>query len=554
VNMRKKPIKLVASGLPLFVALSLCCTAVAWAEVSVTDNWDQSGKVSVTTGHMIVEFSQGDAGVTVYSRSGQTTKKSMQVVPFRSRDVKARGIVRCKVIKSTAKQVEIAASFSAGQRTIDGTFLFDEAGTIHVKPAQDFNGISVGSPIEYAVLPSRIVDDVIYEPAKYPDADQLHLPAENLVMGLLDGRDRILACAIPPGKQQVRLLLEDGKPEERDFRAVEIELDQKSVYLTILSAPGIWHRQELLPSFLEKDVEIPWQKPFQARWKTHLLEGGNVETAYAFKSGKQDFWRAGLGSSVYPVWFEGDKAFMRLSKKFPPVGHVFIYPLEDHPDTPIAFATRCLGDVPSLAKKIKIDRPDSVVGCESCDGHDYMTRIFRVGMQYRERKFLREGLDDFMGVTGSYARRLVQYHNFVEDMKARVKSWYENATPELRPFLGKIKHDMRELAEEFSRRMGGMTAPQHLQYQTEAIDELRVLVGEKGLEVYPRAAFLIEENHLFISRFEGIPAKVGGQARELARRVAHNCTFSAAAAEYAKKIRKEIRELLGKGAKFESIY
>jgi len=551
------PIKLIGNGVLLLVALSLCSTGVVRAEISVSDNWDKSGKVSVKTGKMTVVFGKENAGVIqVYSISGQANKKSMQMLPFHSQDSKVQSIVSCEIIKSTAKEVEIMASFSTDQKTIDGTFLFDDAGTIQVKPTQNFNGISVLSSIKHAVLPGRILDDVLYDPGDYPNAGHLHIPVENLLMGLLDGRDGILVCTIPSGKQQVRLLFEDGKPEERAFRAVEIELDEKSVYLTVLSAPGIWHKQELLDSYLEKEVELPWKRPFPAKWKTHLLERGEVETAYAFQSGKQSFWRAGLGSPTYPAWFEGDKAFLRFSKQFPPVGRALIYPLEGRKDTPVEFATRCLGgeEVPSLRRSKGLKRPTSVVGCESCDGHDYMTRTFRMGLQNRLKKYLREGLDDFQATTNAYAGRLLEYHNFIESMKVKVKSWREQAVPELQPFMDKMKDDLETLDEEYSQRMGDMTAPELLRYQTESIERLKALAEEKGVEVYPEAAFLIEENHLSVVLTEGVAVGAGGQMREWSRQVAYSCVDNADAVKYAVEIRKELRNHLGSGVSFECVY
>jgi len=86
-------------------------------------------------------------------------------------------------------------------------FSFHPDGTIEVKPAQAVKPIILSGPIAFGVLPSRVIDDVIYDPNKYPDAREIHVPAENVFMGLLGDEDRILICAWPDGEQKVRLLL-----------------------------------------------------------------------------------------------------------------------------------------------------------------------------------------------------------------------------------------------------------------------------------------------------------------------------------------------------------
>ena len=70
----------------------------------------------------------------------------------------------------------------------------------------------------------------------------------------------MLAVTWPEGNQKMRLALEDG----RVIESIDLENDGKSFHLAILDAPGIWHREELKPSYLHKDVAIGWERPFPA--------------------------------------------------------------------------------------------------------------------------------------------------------------------------------------------------------------------------------------------------------------------------------------------------
>jgi hypothetical protein len=93
----------------------------------------------------------------------------------------------------------------------------------------------------------------------------------------------------------------------------------------------------LKPASLEKDVALTWKRPFAARWKTQLSEGG-VKTTYAFRNAKGTVWRGVAGSYDYPAWFDGESAFFHLGKKVPPKGEAIIYFLEGSDSTSTVLA------------------------------------------------------------------------------------------------------------------------------------------------------------------------------------------------------------------------
>ena len=204
-------------------------------------------------------------------------------------------------------------------------------------------------------------------------------------------------------------------------------------------------------------MRIDWKKPFRATWKTQLVEQDGFETAYPFRDKKRIFWRAALGDWVYPVWFQGDQAFFHLSKAYPPTGRVLLYALEGNKNTPVEFAARCLGDVPSLRDKKHLNFPEPPAGFGPCEGHDRMTRIFRVGLQAGEKQLIREGLDEFLSWTNVLVPRLVQYGDFIEKMNVRLGFWEEKASAEQRPFLDKMKGCLDNLNKSYCQYMEGKT-------------------------------------------------------------------------------------------------
>src|SRR5262249_50967700 len=117
----------------------------------------------------------------------------------------------------------------------------------------------------------------------------------------------------------------------------DFENDGHSLYLAPLRAPGLWRKETLAPSFLEKDVAISWTRPFPAKWKTQLEEAG-VKTTFAFRGAKAEIWGGVPGSYSYPVWMNESNTFYHLSKKVPPRGESVVYFLEGQ-DTPPSITT-----------------------------------------------------------------------------------------------------------------------------------------------------------------------------------------------------------------------
>ncbi len=163
------------------------------------------------------------------------------------------------------------------------------------------------------------LSDLILGPAESPAPDSIFVPAENLFLGLLKGESAALVLTWPKGNQQMRLNLGQEQEGKRPIQSLDFEHDGQPLYLAALQAPGIWHKEDLNSSFLEKDVSSKWRKPFPAKWETQLSEAG-IKTRFAFREAKAEIWRGVPGSYNYPVWFEGENAFYHLSKKIPPKG------------------------------------------------------------------------------------------------------------------------------------------------------------------------------------------------------------------------------------------
>jgi hypothetical protein len=552
-TVRMKIIKFVSSV--LLIAIILCIPVTIRAEILIHDMWTASGKLTLENTDWTATFSREDGALLVYSK----TKKIVKIVPFYSEDEgdrihKAQTILSCKRIEDKEKPMGINVSFSADQNQIEGNFFFDQEGAIQIEPSQNMKGILIFGEISYGVVPSPPLEDLIYDPKKYPSVSYINIPSENLFLGLLNGEDRIFYCAWPYGNQRVKLLLEGGK-KEKLIEAAEIYLDGKSLYFKSISAPGIWHREELLPTYLEKDIEINWKRPFQANWKTQLLEG-DIETNFPFISQKERIWRPNFGFYEYPVCFEEEKAFFRLGKKVPPSGQPLIYALEGYKDAPVEFARERLGSISTLKPGLGLRRyPEDNVGIQNCDGRAWVKWIVKVGYQTRECEFLQEVMYDFLYSVNTDKGRLEEYERFITKMKEKINLWLEKEkdNTELQPFLSQMKEKIENIDKEYWEKMDNTSAAKRLQWETEVINRLKVLIQEKGVEVYPEVCYLLDEIQLW-SLIESVPGRVGGLFREMYQKAGYSCADNIAVIKYAEEIRKDIREFLITGETHETIY
>ncbi|MGD2174561.1 MAG: hypothetical protein PVJ27_04085, partial [Candidatus Brocadiaceae bacterium] len=387
------------------------------------------GDLVVQNQHLTAVLVSETAKLVLYS-GADPKRPRVEVRPTAATGARAI-TASCRVVRHTGEQAAIACRFAGKDLPEDSqaTFSFTKEQIVQVQPGGSARGVSLRADLSFAVVPSLISDDLIVDPRRYPSVPALHLPSENLLLGLAEGGDSTLIIAWPDGSQEVRLNLDARAEGKRLIGSVELALDEKPVFLAMVDAPGIWHAQELQPSYLEKDVRIEWRRPFPARWATQLLED-EVKTTFPFLDSRRDRqWRGGLGSYVYPVWFEGDAALYRLGKKIPPLGESVVYFLERTAETP----TSLLSPVDVVARSLAPDtserildldgrrlrpayRLDSVVGPATCAVTGKLTPIFEDGNETAQRKRVSDGVQDMLAHLSILTERTTEYRAWAQEM------------------------------------------------------------------------------------------------------------------------------------------
>ncbi len=400
-------------------------------------------------------------------------KKLFEIYPLEARD-KPLAISRFSVLRNTDDALALEAVFSAeGGPEVSEVFIFDRSEVMEIKPAPNLKGIALSGPIAFGIVPGFIGDDLIYNPADYSATNALSIPSENLFLGLVEGEQHELVFTWPNGKQQVTLRASGERAGARLIDSVDFANDGQSLYVAILGAPGIWHKESLKPSYLEEDVTIPWKKPFPARWKTQLDEAG-VKTTFTFRDAKQEIWRGVPGSYTYPVWFDGDAARYHLSKKVPPQGDSIIYFLEPQ-DTPLSVSTPAelleatLGR--SMAEPI-LDMAGRALathhrrGAEgvrracTCGCTEAIQAVFEAREEVARKDYIAGAVDDMIYFVHRHVERIEHYRTFVNQLIPFLQT---NAisTPELKPYLQSLEQIAGQITEDYNVQKENMKSFEH---------------------------------------------------------------------------------------------
>jgi len=556
--MRRGALRIILSGTLAWALIQAITPAVA----EVLDHWEERGELTVVGEGWNARFRKEWDGAAArpgaeYSRRGQR----VAFVPFDSEGALAERLTVCAVNRSEAA-TEAVLTFTVGEEPLELRLLIRDDGVLEVGGGDSVHGVSLRAPIEVGVLPGMRLEDVLYYPEDFPDANAIHVPSENWLAGLLSGNDGILACAWPEGDQALSLDMA-GAPPERLIEGIRIDLAGHKLYAQVLADTGVWHREALALSYLEKDTKIAWQRPFDAVYKTQVpLKGETtvLRTHHVAGSRRQQ-WRPETGSAVLPVWFDGDDTWLHLGKRTPPQGDLVIYPFRDADSallsflrrTPLAEAIEKRGEGEGLPRGPR-NAPN--VGYNACWGTGLLRRtLYASGVHHREREFLREHTDFLADYVAVIQRRNAGYFEFIEKMRETVDGWLDqDRGPEVRAFLEEMSAHVDAIEAGHRQKMelyGDDTPEAHIAHADRNAVRLKELLETGGQELYPECEQLVDEfNRMSWAHNESTGMRFSMLTRAWAQEAARACGTNAAAVEYAAAIRAAIRDALRRAAQW----
>lgn len=512
------------------------------------------GDAVVENAHIVAAFQSKEGKIVIYSKTNSNQKK-VEFTPLEFKAGTAR-ITNCLIVRNTNDEAVLEVTFSAGGtgKGISAIVAFDGSGIVEIKPAANMKGISLRSPIEYGVVPSFIGDDLIYSPKEYPSANALCIPSENLLLGLLEGRNDMLVVTWPEGKQRVNLALGSGPAKPRLIESVDIDNDGKSIYLAVLSAAGIWHREELTASYLEKDVASKWKRPFSAKWVTQLDEAG-VKTRFTFKESKQEkIWRGVTGSYVYPVWFSQDGAFYHLSKKILPKDESVAYFVErgatgDPVQTPADILKATLGRPTSdgildiAGRKLRTHHRRGAAGVRracTCGCTEAIQAVFEAHQETDRSEYVDGAVDDMVFFVRRHVERLDEYRALAAGVMELVNQT-RKSSPELKPYLDGIEATVRQIPQEYENQRENIKT---LDYAAELDRKTKALTQKKDPANLPAYLELGKQWRDMGGAQDSVLGLYHSVTRRLFQEAGYGCAEQPKAVEISKEIRRRCRECL----------
>ena len=511
------------------------------------------GDAIVENEHFTTAFHSKKGKVVIYSKA-HSDQKLLEFAPLQLKNRPAT-VTNCKILQNTGDEAALEVTFSASttKGNLSAVIAFSSSEIVEIKAADNMKGISLSGLIEYGIVPSFVGDDLILSPSEYPSMESLCVPSENLFVGLLEGQNNMLVVTWPEGNQQTTLKLgEQRKP--RLIESFDLHNDGKSIYLAILSAPGIWHKEALTASFLEKDVPIDWKRPFSAKWVTQLSEAG-VKTTYKFRESRlQRIWRGVIGSYTYPVWFSEGNTYYRMSKKVPPKGESIIYFLERQ-NTPLSVSSpvdilkatlggqACDAMLDLPGRRLRTHHRRGAAGVRracTCGCTEAIQVVFDAGEEVKRKEYVNEAVDDMVFFVTRHMERIEEYQDFAGDM-LKFLGRTKKSNPHLKSYLDGMESITRQIIQEHTRLRENIKT---LRYMDELTRQTKALTRKKNAKNLSTYNDLSKKWRAMGGAQDNLLAYCHTKTRQLHQEAGYRCVDLPKAVQIAEQIRARCRQCL----------
>lgn len=511
-----------------------------------------AGDAVVENAHLIVVCLRQKGSVAIYAKADSTRQVEMMPLSLKN---KPAHITHCSILQNTGDEATLEISFSAAgnAKTLNAIVSLGLTGVVAIKPNDSMTGVSLMSKMAYGVVPSFIGDDLIFGPAQYPSLDELNIPSENLFLGLLKGQSSMLVVTWPQGRQTATLSLDAESRAQGLLKSIDLKHDGKPLYVGLLKTPGLWHKEVLKRTYLEKDITLDWKRPFAAKWKTQLIEG-RTQTTFVFKAAKQKIWRGAVGSYTYPVWFEGDAAVYRLSKKIPPKGESIVY-FTDRQGTPLSV----LAPVDIMKASLGRDMVDAILdlpgqqlrthhrrGAQgirracTCGCTEAIEAVFKAGQEVDKKQYVEDAVADMVYFVDRHVARINEYQAFAKDM-IKFLALTRRTAGEATPFVDSMVEITEELQAEYDRAKDNMKT---LGYAEELARKTTALAQGQKPDNLKACLELGKQWRAMGGAQDDVLAQSHRIVRKLFQEAGYRSVETPKAREIAKQIRERCRQCL----------
>lgn len=288
-----------------------------------------SGQAVIQGGHLVGCVRKSDGGLVVYSDSGRELRQRCAIVP--SSDLPD---ARCTMVHENGRMAVRVSSDSRGRSY---TAWFTPTGLIQVETTRIAQMQVRDCNVRYGLLPSFAGTDLRYSPADLANVKQFNIPSTQWFVGLVDGNDSMMVAVWQTNSQPASLGTTGGAGNQT-ISTFSIGTETGGFSLSFVEHTNIWHVEPLKEDWLGDYVSIEWERPFPARWMSHLfVTAGGMSTfrdpgiGYSFPiaNAKTRMWGVWFEDwNHYPFYFDGAKTVFHFEKTFVPQREALVYFLE----------------------------------------------------------------------------------------------------------------------------------------------------------------------------------------------------------------------------------
>jgi len=214
----------------------------------------------------------GDAIVVRAPGNGPGVRLELALLDSAGRAAGGLGNLRLGAYDGVEAALDFAMGAAEGRLKLGAGSVF-----VEIRPGKNAAALQVRAPARFSFLPDFFGNDVLYDPQQTADA-QLHVPAENFLVHLLEGGAALAMLVWPQGGGEDAVLLTQGEGPQRRIGASRVSFNGKSVFLALVARQGIWCSLDLRSARKDATFAVEgWTPPFPARWMTILARRPAVD-------------------------------------------------------------------------------------------------------------------------------------------------------------------------------------------------------------------------------------------------------------------------------------
>ncbi len=372
-------------------------------------------------------------------------------------------VTRFETLKSVRSGNRDGIEVRSATAETEFTVYLDDRGILEFKPGKARKLVLSGMNLRYAMVPSLVGTDFLYDPQSFAGKDRLHVPALNMLLGMVEGEGCMITGVWPSGGQSAAVDLKPGG-KEKVVDALSLDTAGQSFYFSCIERPGVWHVEPLLRTYLEKDTVIAWKRPFEAQWFGRMhITSDDYDWPFYFINKPLRLWGRYIRDWYrYPVRFDGEKTVIHFEKRFRPEGELLIYCLQPHPthaDASVVTPAEAMAQALSQEQADKILDPEGCVEqtllehrLAVCAMTNTMQKWFNNGEEVRNREQIARWCDDTSAFIGMIRRRDQAFAAFAHDLKAGLAERAQKQ-PQLAASVAELQKPLAQIEEIAGREL-----------------------------------------------------------------------------------------------------